>query len=61
MATNQVNNMRNSNNRFKGSFFPVKMVESKIHIFGSLAKIMMLGVMKNEKLIFASLVKLRAV
>ena len=37
MATSQVSNMRKINNRFKGSFFPVEMVELKMHIFDSLA------------------------
>ena len=61
MATSPVSNMRKSNNRFKGSFFPVEMVESKIHIFDSLSSDYDAWFEKEGRLVFAALVRLRAV
>jgi hypothetical protein len=61
VATNQVSTMENSNNRFKGSFFPVEMVESRIRVFDSLASDYDAWFEEEGRLIFASLVRLRAV
>jgi SAM-dependent methyltransferase len=46
--------MGNSNNRFKGSFFPVEMVESKIRVFDSLASDYDAWFEEEGRLIFAS-------
>ncbi len=59
MATNQVSTMGNSNNRFKGSFFPVEMVESKIRVFDSLASDYDAWFEEEGRLIFASLAGLK--
>jgi hypothetical protein len=61
VATSQVSNMRKGNNQFKGSFFHVEMVESKIHIFDSLASDYDAWFEEERRLVFASLVRLRAV
>ena len=59
MAKNQVSTMGNSNNRFKGSFFPVEMVESKIRVFDSLASDYDAWFEEEGRLIFASLAGLK--
>ncbi len=59
MATNRVSTMGNSNNRFKGSFFPVEMVESKIRVFGYLASDYDAWFEEEGRLIFASLAGLK--